>query len=164
MPGWTHPHSHLWLAHLVLFICVCLCVRTCMSGASAELWMGREGCALRHHSSSEMRNAIYSSAHPYWEKEEGIRWVSEFLPYLIFVLIAVLVHSVDALACPFCHSHHSFSLPICHSLHFCSWLNALCLLEINLFMSSFMYFHSDWALTLSLVFFVIYCLQYSTKG
>lgn len=128
---------------------------------------GQRGvCSHRHHSSSETRNAIYSSARPYWEKEEGIRWVW---------ISALSLFCADRCACSFsrcidlpflCHSHHSFSLPICLSLHFCSWLNALCRLEINLFMSSFMYFHSDRALTLSLGFFfnVIYCLQYSTKG
>lgn len=51
-----------WLTAAAHLVCVC--------AASAELWMGTEGCALRRHRiGSEMR-AIYSTARLHWSTEQ----------------------------------------------------------------------------------------------
>lgn len=51
-----------WLRVTAHLVCVC--------AASAELWMGTEGCALRRHRiGSEMR-AIYSTARLHWSTEQ----------------------------------------------------------------------------------------------
>lgn len=59
-----HPHlrsQRHWLQVTAHLVCVC--------AASAELWMGTKGCALRRHRvGSEMR-AIYSTARLHWSTE-----------------------------------------------------------------------------------------------
>ena len=78
--------------------------------------------------------------------------------------------SADVFTCPFSlrHSHHSSSPPACHSLRLCAWLNVLCRLEINLFISYFIekaHFRPDCVPRLSpICVFVIFPLSVSCIG
>lgn len=71
-----------------IFVCVrvslylCVCLHAWVVRRQRCEWT--QGCALAD-GSSETRNAIHSSARPHWEKEGGIRWVSEFLPFMPFL-------------------------------------------------------------------------------
>lgn len=66
-----------------------------MSGASAELWMGREGCAFaRHHSSSDIRT-VHTTATSEKKGEETRWWVSTF-PAGAFFFLSVFLFLVQS--------------------------------------------------------------------
>lgn len=104
----------------------------CVGGAMN----GQRGvCSHRHHRSSEMRSAIYSTARLLnWgrrrEGKTGGKEVSVCFINLLFCLKG------SWWLCSFSLSLPSFILSFCVSLlRFCAWLNVLCSLKINLLIS-----------------------------
>lgn len=107
----------------ILCVCLCVCLHAWVVRQQCCEWT--EGCALAD-GSSETRNAIHSAAHPHWEKEGGIRWVSEFLPLMPFlrrITFCISLRRCTDLPFPAAPIIHS---SLCHSHTASPWLNAVC--------------------------------------
>lgn len=177
---------------LYVYMCVCVCVHPYMRGASAELWMGREGCALTGtiaavrwvpstplNVCTERRKA----------KEEGETEVSGWIyPQHFFLVKCFDTRSVCRCAClPFL-SLSSFILSSCLSiivflslikclilkiLHFSNQMECCCLLSYSVFnekiywlllVHAVVYFVLRWITNLFWISASVYSTQSSVNG
>ena len=156
LPGWwRHCHAQLWLAHLVcVCVCVSVCVRPCVcvyEWCVGRPMNGQRGvCSRRHHSSSEMRSAVYYTARLLnWEKGRGKTKGGECLNYP-----PEAFHQYHSSGWSLCLYSQWTSVPVlCPSVTpivHPPLLSVLCFLEI---ISLSSHFHEDWAPALSSLFY-----------